>query len=109
LKWGTKFSNRDNLHLVYKPDDSNNVIGKGKLMEHVQIMTSEKVDRPVEARINFQLSTTEADTIVFADLPRNFEDPLRTTRQQKDHPRLCTRSLRPSLSVHIFGVPSNRH
>ena len=87
LKW-SKYLCKDTLYLVYKPDDANEVLGKGKLLESVHISSPEKFDRPTVTRITHCMTTTADDTIVFAQLPRNFEEHLLVTRREKDLRRI---------------------
>ena len=83
LKW-TKYAFKDVLHLVYKPDEDNQILGKGKLLETVHTSSPEKFNRPTVARLTHCMTTTADDTIVFAQLPRNNEDRLLVTRREKD-------------------------
>jgi hypothetical protein len=87
LKW-SKFSFKDTLCMVYKPDEENDVLGKGKLLESVHISLPEKFQRPPVTRITHCMTTTADDTIVFAQLPRNFEEHLLVTRRDKDLRRI---------------------
>ena len=87
LKW-SKYAFKDTLYIVYKPDEDNQILGKGKLLESVHISSPEKFLRPPVARATHCMTTTADDTIVFAQLPRNFEDHLLVTRREKDLRRI---------------------
>ena len=50
LKW-TKFPFKDTLYIVYNPNEDNQVVGTGKLLESFHTTSPDKFVRPTVARI----------------------------------------------------------